>query len=64
MWYLDVNSVKTDFLILPSAFHIHSMVINYNSDRGFWFFGYMIPDPQLPSNLFECTPLAMTFETA
>ena len=24
MWYLDVNSVKTDFLILSSLFHIHS----------------------------------------
>ena len=28
------------------------------------FFGYMIPDPQLPSNYFESTPLAMTFEIA
>ena len=26
MWYLDVSSVKTDFLILPSPFHIHSIV--------------------------------------
>ena len=25
MWYLDVNSVKTDFLILSSPFHIHSI---------------------------------------
>ena len=28
------------------------------------FFRYMIPDPQLPSNLFECTPLAMTYAIA
>ena len=40
------------------------MVINYNNDRGFWFLGYMIPDPQLPSNYFESTPLAMTYEIA
>ena len=26
MWYLDVNSVKTDFLILSSPFHIHSIL--------------------------------------
>ena len=26
MWYLDVNSVKTVFLILSSPFHIHSIV--------------------------------------
>ena len=26
MWYLDVNSVKTDFLILSSLFHIHSIL--------------------------------------
>ena len=26
MWYLDVNSVKTDFLILSSTFHIHSIL--------------------------------------
>ena len=25
MWYLDVNSVKADFLILSSPFHIHSI---------------------------------------
>ena len=25
MWYLDVNSVKTDFLILSSPFRIHSI---------------------------------------
>ena len=40
------------------------MVINYNKDRGFAFFVHTIPDPQLPSNLFECTPLAMTYEIA
>ena len=40
------------------------MVINYNNDRGFWFFGHMIPDPQLPSNYFECSPLAMTYAIA
>ena len=26
MWYLDVNSVKTDFLILSFPFHIHSIL--------------------------------------
>ena len=26
MWYLDVNSVKTEFLILSSPFHIHSIL--------------------------------------
>ena len=26
MWYLDVNSVKTDFLILSSPFRIHSIL--------------------------------------
>ena len=26
MWYLDVNSVKTDFLILSYPFHIHSIL--------------------------------------
>ena len=26
MWYLDVNSVKTDFLILSSPLHIHSIL--------------------------------------
>ena len=26
MWYLDVNSVQTDFLILSSSFHIHSVL--------------------------------------
>ena len=26
MWYLDVNSVKTDFLILSSPFHISSIL--------------------------------------
>ena len=26
MWYLDVNSVKTDFLILSSPFHVHSIL--------------------------------------
>ena len=26
MWYLDVNSVRTDFLILSSPFHIHSIL--------------------------------------
>ena len=26
MWYLDVNSVKTDLLILSSLFHIHSIL--------------------------------------
>ena len=26
MWYLDVNSVKADFLILSSPFHIHSVL--------------------------------------
>ena len=26
MWYLDVNSVKTDFLVLSSSFHIHSVL--------------------------------------
>ena len=40
------------------------MVINYNKDRGFEFSGHMIPDPQLPSNYFESTPLAMTYEIA
>ena len=40
------------------------MVINYNKDRGFGFFGHMIPDHQLPSNYFESTPLSMTYEIA
>ena len=26
MWYLDVNSVKTDFLIISSPFRIHSIL--------------------------------------
>ena len=26
MWYRDVNSVKTDFLILSSPFRIHSIL--------------------------------------
>ena len=26
MWYLDINSVKTDFLILSSPFRIHSIL--------------------------------------
>ena len=26
MWHLDVNSVKTDFLMLSSPFHIHSIL--------------------------------------
>ena len=26
MWYLDVNSVKTDFLLHSSPFHIHSIL--------------------------------------
>ena len=26
MWYLDVNSVKTEFLILSSPFRIHSIL--------------------------------------
>ena len=26
MWYIDVNSVKTEFLILSSLFHIHSII--------------------------------------
>ena len=38
MWYLDVNSVKTDFLILSSPFHIHSIlklapVLSQNSEK-------------------------------
>ena len=33
------------------------LVINYNKDRGLGFsYICMIPDPQLPSNLFECRP--------
>ena len=40
------------------------MKINDNYDRGFGCFGYMIPDPQLPSNYFESTPLAMTYAIA
>ena len=26
MWYLDVNSLKTDFSILSSPFHVHSIL--------------------------------------
>ena len=40
------------------------MIIDYNNDRGFGCFGYMIPDPQRPSNYFESSPLAMTYAIA
>ena len=38
MWYLDVNSVKTDFLKLSSPFHINSIlklapVLSQNSEK-------------------------------
>ena len=41
MWYLDVNSVKTDFLILSSPFHIHSIlklapVLSQKSRKSIW----------------------------
>ena len=26
MWYIDVNSIKTEFLILSSPFHVHSIL--------------------------------------
>ena len=48
MWYLDVNSVKTDFLILSSSFHIHS-----------YFETRPSPLSKIGENAFDAHPLQL-----